>query len=112
MKPPKYRNKVVHMDGMRFDSKKEAQRWFDLRMRAMAGEIADLKAQVRYKLYSHNPDGPPVNIASYYPDFEYREGNKLVCEDVKSPATRKNPTYRLKAKLFKANYPHIDFREV
>ena len=28
----KYRNKKVILDGIEFDSRKEAQRWFELRM--------------------------------------------------------------------------------
>lgn len=110
-KPLKYRNKPVHVDGRRFDSRAEAKRWQELKLLSRAGKITALECQPRYPLHVHTPDGP-VRVADYVGDFEYLEGNKRVCEDKKSPATRKNPVYRLKIKMAVAEYPHVDFREV
>jgi len=42
-------------------------------------------------------------------DFVYEENGKTVVEDVKGVRTR---DYILKRKLFKYNYPDIQFREV
>lgn len=111
MRPRKYRNQPVHMDGHRFDSKAEARRWQDLQLMARAGEITALECQPRYPLHVHTPEGP-VKVAEYVGDFEYLQGNRRVCEDKKSPITAKNPLYRLKIKMATAEYPHIDFREV
>ena len=46
----KYRNKKVEVDGILFDSKKEANRYMELKLLEKAGEITDLKRQVRYEL--------------------------------------------------------------
>ena len=50
----------------------------------------------------------------YYADFVYLEvrTNKMVVEDVKSPATKKNKEYIIKRKLFKYLYKNYEFREV
>lgn len=106
MKTPKYRNKKVTIDGITFDSKKEGNHYCDLKLRQRAGEISDLELQVRYD-FRHNG----VLIGFYKPDFRYMENGEQVVVDVKSPATRKNPAYRLKYKMMKAFYG-IEIKEV
>ena len=102
----KYRNQPITMDGIRFDSKKEAMRWSELLLLERAGDISLLSRQPIYHLSING-----VMVCKYAADFEYFfEGNKIV-EDVKSPATRKNPTYRIKKKLMKAIHG-IDIVEV
>ena len=46
----KYGNRKVIVDGMEFDSKKEARRWRELTYMQKAGIIQDLKRQVKYVL--------------------------------------------------------------
>lgn len=111
MKPLKYRNKPVHVDGLRFDSRKEGRRYGDLKMLERAGAIQGLEVHPVFKLFAHGPDGP-VGGRRYTADFRYIEGNKDVVEDVKSEPTKRTEAYRLRRWLFLANYPHIDFREV
>jgi hypothetical protein len=111
-KTPKYRNTPTHVDGIRFDSKREAKRYGELMLLQQGGAISALEVQPRYPLKAHSPDGEPVKVADYVGDFEYLEGNARVCEDVKSAATAKNPVYRLKIKMARAGYPHVEFREV
>jgi hypothetical protein len=111
MKPSKYRNQRVHVDGRSFDSKAEARRWEELKLLARAGQITALECQPRYPLVIQTENGP-VKVADYVGDFEYLEGNRRVCEDKKSTITAKNPVYRLKIKIATALYPHIEFREV
>ena len=50
----------------------------------------------------------------YVADFIYQEvaSGKLICEDVKSDATRKDKAYIIKRKLFKYLYKNYEFREV
>ena len=110
MKPSKYGAKVIHMDGHRFDSVKEAKRWCELKLLLRAGEILDLEPHPVFKLYAHGPEGP-VGGRKYTADFQYREGNKIVVEDVKSRTTV-TEAYSLRRWVFRANYPHIEFREV
>ena len=46
----KYKNHRVVVDGISFQSKKEANRWLELKLMAAAGEILDLRRQVRFEL--------------------------------------------------------------
>ncbi|MGJ4857042.1 DUF1064 domain-containing protein [Labrys sp. La1] len=96
-KPSKYRNVRVVVDGYRFDSGAEADRYDFLKLRQMAGQISDLELQPRFKLEVNGE-----MIATYIADFSYRENGREVVEDVKSPATRGIAGFRLKAKLFAA----------
>lgn len=94
----KYKNKKVVIDGIEFDSKKEAEYWRVLRHRELAGEIENLRRQERYLLVPKQ-DG---ERASYYvADFAYydRKHDNEVVIDVKSAFTRKMPLYVLKRKL-------------
>lgn len=96
--PSKYRNRVTVVDGVRFDSAKEARRLSELALLERAGEITELRRQVTYAL-----DVNGHSICRYIADAVYRDRTgSLVVEDVKSPATRKLPAYRIKAKLMKA----------
>ena len=90
----KYGNAKVDVDGMRFDSKREAARWRELQLLERAGEISDLRRQVRYELVPKLPGERPVD---YIADFVYRDkdGNEVV-EDVKGVRT---PVYVIKRKL-------------
>lgn len=98
----KYNNKKVELDGHKFDSMKEARRYAELKLLEQAGEISDLKLQDPFVLQIGFTDkhGKRHQAIKYIADFTYtnRAGEKII-EDVKSPATRKNPVYRLKKKM-------------
>jgi hypothetical protein len=98
VKKSKYGNKKTVVDGIKFDSAKEAKRYGELKMLLKAGHIGLLQLQVVYRL---EVDGKL--ICKYVADFEYIQVNtgETVVEDVKSAATRKLPVYRLKKKLMK-----------
>lgn len=93
-KKNKYGNKKVVVDGYKFDSKKEANRYFELKMLQLAGEISGLKLQEPFELQVEGK-----KVAKYIADFVYIRKGQQVVEDVKSSATRKLSTYRLKKKL-------------
>lgn len=93
------------MDGVRFDSEKEARRWAELCDLAAAGVISGLRRQVRIPIIVNG-----VRVCSYVADAVYVEGGRRVVEDTKSPMTRRLPVYRLKRKLLAALYG-IDIRE-
>lgn len=97
----KYNNQPTEVDGIRFDSQKEAERFRELKLMAKAGQITDLKLQPEFTLQEAytTPDGEKVRAIRYRADFSYRNDKGLVIEDVKSDATRKNKTYQLKRKL-------------
>lgn len=106
-KKSKYGNQKVEHDGIVFDSKKERDRYCELKILEKAKAITDLKRQVKYVLVEKNGK---ERETSYIADFVYKKGNEVVVEDVKSKAT-KTPLYRLKKKLMLERY-NIKIKEV
>lgn len=105
---------------MVFDSVREANRWNDLKLLEKAGEISDLKRQVKYvlipKQYSKTEltkEGKPKvaeRELSYIADFVYYDlaTDEVVVEDAKGFRT---DDYKIKRKLML--YIHgIQIREV
>lgn len=85
----KYNNEPTIIDGIRFDSKREAARYCDLNLQQRAGLISDLKLQVKYELLpkQYDKDANCVCRAiTYKCDFQYVENDELICEDVKGYA--------------------------
>ena len=105
-KPSKYKNRKTVIQGITFDSKKEANRWVRLKAMEASGAITGLRRQVTYTLAVNE-----TLIASYIADHVYVESGLLVVEDVKSEITRKLPVYRLKRKLMRAIHG-VEIREV
>lgn len=76
----KYRNKRTEVDGIKFDSVREANRYGELKLLQLAKKVRDLQMHVRFKL-----DVRDIEITIYEADFVYidvRTGKKIV-EDVK-----------------------------
>jgi hypothetical protein len=102
-KKRKYRNEPVTVNGIRFDSGKEARRFGELQLLEKAGEIRSLTRQRTFNLEVNK-----VKICDYRCDFEYFELDRTtgvwtwVVEDVKSDVTRKLPAYRYKKRLMLA----------
>jgi hypothetical protein len=114
-KRSKFRNEPVVIDGIRFDSKKEGNRWLELKRLEAAGEISHLDRQPKFKLLIN---GSPLKYESgrqavYIADFAYFDPaiGKRVVEDVKSPAT-KTPVYKLKKALVEKIYPAVKIVEI
>jgi len=96
----KYGNQKVEVDGVKYDSKKEARRASELESEERLGLITDLERQKKYVLQpSFKFLGKTIREIAYVADFVYNEDGKLVVEDVKSPVTRANPVYKLKKKM-------------
>lgn len=104
----KYNAKKVVTDVGRFDSKKEANRFFELDNMQKQGLIKNLECQKRFELVPKTKDERAV---FYVADFVYEENGQKIAEDVKSQITKKNPTYILKRKLFKYKYTEYVFVE-
>ena len=101
-KTPKFNNIKTEKDGLKFDSKKEERRYTTLKAMERNGIIQDLKMQVPLVLapkvrFSNESRAKPE--LRYVADFVYMQNGKQVVEDVKSIATRKNDTYRIKRHL-------------
>lgn len=105
----KYRNKIVYSNGNKFDSKKEYFRFCELCLLQQNGIISDLQKQVKFEIVPKA--GKNKRVRYYIADFVYIENGKKVIEDVKSPATKKNPVYSLKKALILYLYPDYIFKE-
>lgn len=99
----KYHNIPTTIDGIRFDSRKEANRFYQLRLMERAGEISNLRRQVEYELIpaQKTPAGRAVHPVKYVADFVYDDHGKTVVEDVKGVKTRE---FRIKSKLMLWRY--------
>lgn len=91
--------KIQTADGEIHDSQKEARRWCDLLLLQKAGEISDLRRQVKYQLIAPQYEeakrfgkkGQPLKPSrilvergvDYIADFVYKKGEEVVVEDVK-----------------------------
>lgn len=110
----KYRNKKVIVNGITFDSHKEARRYGELRLLEKAGEITNLARQVEYELIpvqkqiteytdkkgkTRHKTIVLERAVKYIADFVYYDKNgQMVVEDVKSNPT-KTKEYILKRKM-------------
>lgn len=94
----KYNNQPVLTADGRFDSKREYSRWCELKLLEQAGEIANLRRQVRYGL-----DVNGQQVAVYVADYAYSDPKtgRMTIEDCKGVLT---PLYRLKRKMMRAQY--------
>lgn len=128
----KYNARKATVNGEEFDSKKEARRWQQLKLMERAGEIDDLRRQVKYVLIPaqreestevfmrgkkkgfHKPGRVIEKEVAYIADFVYHDINsdREVVEDVKG--YRDGAAYKifvLKRKLMLWRYG-IRIREV
>jgi len=119
MKRSKYNATKTVIDGIKFDSKKEAGRYSELKLRERCRVISNLELQPRYDVIVNGQ-----KICYYKADFRYFDNEKgaEVVEDVKAmPKTAKAikafrgtgawRIYRIKKKLVEALYG-IEIREV
>ena len=104
----KYRNKKVIVDGKEFDSKKEGNRYKELRLLERAGEISNLELQPRFLLQDKfKKNGKTYRKIEYVADFKYIENGKKIVEDVKGMQT---DVFKLKHKIFEKVYPDLELR--
>lgn len=94
----KYHSRKVVVDGITFDSKKEARRYLELLQLEKAGAIKNLHRQVKFELLpSQRINGKVVERpCNYVADFFYEQDGELIVEDVKG---YKTPEYIIKRKL-------------
>ena len=114
----KYGNKKVVVDGVEFDSKKEARRYCELQLLLQAGEISDLEMQkefelipAQYETYErYGKTGKRLKDGKrciekrcvYKADFAYKRDGQLVVEDAKGyrdPASAGYAKFIIKRKL-------------
>lgn len=101
-KKSKYSSTKTDIDGIRFDSKKEAEFYAELKLREKVGEITHLRLQPRYLLQeAFKHDGKQYREMESVADFEYIESGVTVVVDVKGFRTA---VYMIKRKLFLYRY--------
>ena len=115
-KKNKYGNTKAVVDGIKFDSTKEANRYIELMSLWRAEKIRDLKLQPQYTLQESyiTPQGERVRAIRYVADFSYERpafpastGHVYwlrVVEDVKGGEATKTEKYKIKRKLFAEKY--------
>ena len=106
----KYGAKKTEIDGIRFDSKREAAYYSELKLLKMAGEL-DFELQPKFTLIEgFEKNGKKYRPTHYIADFliTYRDGRKVVI-DVKGFETK---DFKIKAKLFNQRYPELELRLV
>ena len=94
----KYRNKKTVAGGITFDSKKEAKRYYELKLLERAGKISNLELQKPYVLIDKSTYGRAIK---YVADFVYTEKGETIVEDVKGFRT---DVYRLKKRMLAERY--------
>lgn len=90
----KYRAVPVVIGGIRFDSKREGERYKVLSTWEKCSIISNLQTQVAFRIEVNG-----LLVCKYIADFVYERDGVQVVEDVKGVKT---PVYRLKKKLMKA----------
>lgn len=126
MRYRKYKNTKINVDGMTFDSKKEAKRYQELSLLQKAGEISGLQTQVRYVLIpsqrevseevytrgenkgKNKPGKLLERECTYVADFVYYKDGKVIVEDTKGFRTK---DYIIKRKLMLYVH-HIRIKEI
>ena len=118
----KYNASKCVVDGIKFDSKHEAERYLELKLLERGKVISDLRLQVKFVLIPAQYEKDTVTLTksgkekivkgkcverecAYYADFVYilNETRETIVEDAKSPITR-TPEYRIKKKLMLYRY--------
>jgi len=109
-KKSKYNNIKTVVDNTKFDSKKEANYYSELKIMENVGLITDLVLQPKFEICpSVKWNGKKLAARRYIADFMYIENGKKIVVDVKGVRTS---VYSLKRSLFLTQYPEYKFKEV
>lgn len=119
----KYGNRKVTIDGIEFDSAKEARRYSELKLLQRAGQIEQLELQKEFELIPAQyetferygktgkrlQDGKRCieKSCTYKADFVYKKDGRLVVEDVKGyrdPQSAAYAKFVIKRKLMLERY--------
>lgn len=104
----KFNAKKTTVEGIEFDSAREAKRYTRLRALEDEGKIQHLRLQVPFELLpSFECDGVKYRGMKYVADFVYYRDGKQVVEDCKGFKTAE---YKIKKKLM-AYVNHVNIEE-
>lgn len=108
----KYNAVPTVADGHRFASKREEQRYQELKLLQFNGDISALELHPRFELQpAFRYGGKAYGSIKYTADFSYIEepGLNFVVEEVKG---KEDTAFRIRLRLFLYRYPGTDFRIV
>lgn len=111
----KYHNTKTVTDGIKFDSKLEAERYAQLKILERAGVIRALELQPSFELLpSFRKNSKTWRKTVYKADFKYIlcEDDRIIIEDVKGSTAVITDVFRLKQKLFEYKYPELSIKIV
>ena len=94
----KYKAKKTIVDGIKFDSQKEALRYKELKLLEKVHKIDNLRLQVPFTLIDKSKHGRAIK---YIADFVYCSNGLEIVEDVKG---YKTDVYKLKKRLLAEKY--------
>lgn len=105
-KTHKYGAKKTTVDGITFDSKREAEYYGDLKLSKRAGIIKDFELQPEFVLLdSFKKNGKTIRGIKYIADFKIiHKDDSIEIIDVKGFKTKE---FSLKQKLFDEKYPDL-----
>lgn len=104
--PSKYNNKKTEIDGIKFDSKREADRYCELVRLKQLGAVREFTLQPRFELIpKFEQFGVKHRATTYVADFDviWLSGEREVI-DVKGFPTE---VFKLKEKMFRHAYPNL-----
>lgn len=110
----KYKNHAVIIDGTRFASKGEAQRYVELKLLKKNGDILDFELQPAFELQPRfTKNGVKYREIRYLADFRvtYPDGRQTI-EDVKGKGGYTTPEFILKRKMFEYRFPELNLEIV
>lgn len=102
-KRSKYNNKKTWVDGICFDSKKEAEYYFELKTMAIVGEIKGFCRQPEFILVEGNPEERAI---TYKADFiVFHNDGRVEIVDVKGYESEQ---WKRTYKQFRLKYPELE----
>ena len=102
-KKSKYNNKKTRVDGILFDSQKEANYYIGLKILTACGEIRGFGIQMRIVIAEGDEN---TRATEYLPDFViFNKDGTYRIVDVKGMQT---DVFKLKMKMLKEKYPKLD----
>lgn len=110
-KRSKYNNEKTVVDGIKFDSKKEAEYYIQLKLLKKAGEIRDIGLQPKFELQpGFEKNGVKYQPITYIADFVITNNDGTTeIVDVKGVKTQ---VFKIKKKLFEYMYPDLSLKVV
>jgi hypothetical protein len=105
----KYKNQKTEVDGIVFDSKREAEYYMQLKYLKRIGEIKDFGIQQKYELQpKFKKNGKTYQAIAYIADFVFvnKDGSTEVV-DIKGVETKE---FKIKYKMFEFKYPELTLK--